>query len=168
MIMRFRPANIRLINRRLKLPRLLLALSSRKRKDNYKNIPTDFAVLTGSLHIGGGIRESGLNQWQLTRDALWYTADNQSRSAVSAPVWQDAQQVKFARALMGNRSVAAVTASYTRSGSISWRQVADTSAEPECRMAQTAAAGGIVWYHWLGSSRDFSRIAAGRLPDANS
>ena len=50
MIMRFRPANIRLINRRLKLPRLLLALSSRKRKDNYKN-PTDFAVLTGSLHI---------------------------------------------------------------------------------------------------------------------
>jgi hypothetical protein len=51
MIMRFRPANIRLINRRLKLPRLLLALSSRKRKDNYKNIPTDFAVLTWSLHI---------------------------------------------------------------------------------------------------------------------
>ena len=35
----------------LKLLRLLLALSSRKRKDNYKNIPTDFAVLTGSLHI---------------------------------------------------------------------------------------------------------------------
>ena len=34
----------------LKLLRLLLALSSRKRKDNYKN-PTDFAVLTGSLHI---------------------------------------------------------------------------------------------------------------------
>jgi hypothetical protein len=46
MIMRSRPANIRLINRRLKLSRLLLALSSRKRKDNYKNIPTDFAVLT--------------------------------------------------------------------------------------------------------------------------
>ena len=35
----------------LKLLRLLLALSSRKRKDNYKNIPTDFAVLTWSLHI---------------------------------------------------------------------------------------------------------------------
>ena len=35
----------------LKLLRLLLALSSRKRKDNYKNIPTDFAVLTRSLHI---------------------------------------------------------------------------------------------------------------------
>ena len=35
----------------LKLPRLLLALSSRKRKDNYKNISTDFAELTRSLHI---------------------------------------------------------------------------------------------------------------------
>src|SRR3981189_47635 len=29
--------------------RLLLALSSRKRKDNYKNIPTDFVVFAGSL-----------------------------------------------------------------------------------------------------------------------
>ena len=35
----------------LKLLRLLLALSSRKRKDNYKNISTDFAELTRSLHI---------------------------------------------------------------------------------------------------------------------
>jgi transposase len=53
MIMRFRPANIRLINRRSKLLRLLLALSSRKDKssDNDKNNPTDFAVLTRSLHI---------------------------------------------------------------------------------------------------------------------
>ena len=32
MIMRFRPANIRLINRRSNLPRLLLALSSTKKK----------------------------------------------------------------------------------------------------------------------------------------
>src|SRR5882757_305516 len=35
----------------LKTARLLLALSSRKRKDNYKNISTDFAELTRSLHI---------------------------------------------------------------------------------------------------------------------
>jgi hypothetical protein len=51
--MRFRPANIRLINRRSKLLRLLLALSSGKDKsnDNDKNNPTDFAVLTRSLHI---------------------------------------------------------------------------------------------------------------------
>jgi hypothetical protein len=108
-----------------------------------------------SCNLGGGIKESGLDQWQLTREALWYTADNQSRSGVIAPVWQDAQQVKFARALMGDRAVAAVTASYSRAGNVMWRQVADTSAEPECRMAQTAAAGGIVWYHWLGLEQGF-------------
>src|SRR5277367_4943420 len=53
MIMRFRPANIRLINRRSNPPRLLLALSSGKSKnnDNYKSNPTDPAELTRSLHI---------------------------------------------------------------------------------------------------------------------
>ena len=35
----------------LNLPRLLLALSSRKSKGNYKNIPTDSTALTRSLHI---------------------------------------------------------------------------------------------------------------------
>jgi len=41
-IMRFRPANIRLINRRYYLPRLLLALSSNsdKSKDNNKTTPS--------------------------------------------------------------------------------------------------------------------------------
>ena len=43
MIMRFRPANIRLINRRSKLLRLLLALSSGNNKSNDKNKPTDRA-----------------------------------------------------------------------------------------------------------------------------
>jgi hypothetical protein len=53
MIMRFRPANIRLINRRSNLPWLLLALSSinGKSNDNDKNNPTDSQELTGSLHI---------------------------------------------------------------------------------------------------------------------
>ena len=108
-----------------------------------------------SCNLGGGLKESGLDQWRLTREVSWYTADNQSRSAVAAPVWQDAQQVKFARALMGDRSVAAVSASYGRSGKISWRQATDTSAEPSFRMAQTAAAGGIIWYHWLGLEQGF-------------
>jgi hypothetical protein len=39
MIMRFRPANIRLINRRSKLLRLLLALSSGKENANHHTIP---------------------------------------------------------------------------------------------------------------------------------
>jgi hypothetical protein len=53
MIMRFRPANIRLINRRSLLPRLLLALLSKngKSNNNGKNNPTDALALTGSLHI---------------------------------------------------------------------------------------------------------------------
>ena len=52
-IMRFRPANIRLINRRSNLPRLLLALFSinGKSNDNDKNNPADVQRLTGSLHI---------------------------------------------------------------------------------------------------------------------
>ncbi len=44
-IMRFRPANIRLINRRPLLPRLLLALSSENGND--KNNPTPVQALTG-------------------------------------------------------------------------------------------------------------------------
>ena len=61
MIMRFRPANIRLINRRSNLPRLLLALSSKngKNNDNDKNNPTDVQGLTGSLHIRYLYRCSG-------------------------------------------------------------------------------------------------------------
>jgi hypothetical protein len=46
--MRFRPANISLINRRHYLPRLLLILSS---KYNDKNNPSDSQILTGSHHI---------------------------------------------------------------------------------------------------------------------
>src|ERR1017187_6761037 len=45
-IMRFRPANIRLINRRSNLPRLRLALSSNQNKNNDKN-PIDMQRLTG-------------------------------------------------------------------------------------------------------------------------
>ena len=52
-ITRFRPANIRLINRRSKLPWLLLALPSKngKSNNNDKNSPIDAQALTGSLHI---------------------------------------------------------------------------------------------------------------------
>jgi len=46
-IMRFRPANIRLINRRSNLHRLLLALSSKSGKSNDKNKNTIGQGLTG-------------------------------------------------------------------------------------------------------------------------
>jgi hypothetical protein len=59
MIMRFRPANIRLINRRSNLPRPLLTLSSKEEtnndNDNDKNNPTHVQPLTGSLHIRDGV-----------------------------------------------------------------------------------------------------------------
>ncbi|WP_116090476.1 alpha-amylase family protein [Sphingomonas crusticola] len=109
-----------------------------------------------SCNVAGGMEDSGLDQWKLTRKANWYTSDNQARSAVEEPVWQDAQQVKYAHAMMGDRPVAAVTGSYTRSGPTMWRQVADTTFEPTFRMAQTTAAGGIVWYHHLGLEQGFT------------
>ena len=52
--MRFRPANISLINRRHYLPRLLLTLSS-KYNDSDKNNPTNSPMLTGSHHITDGL-----------------------------------------------------------------------------------------------------------------
>jgi hypothetical protein len=51
MIMRFRPANIRLINRRSKLLRLLLALSSGKEERKLPKQSHGLAQLTRSLHI---------------------------------------------------------------------------------------------------------------------
>lgn len=109
-----------------------------------------------SFNILGSLEESGLDQWQLTREAEWFNSDNQARATMTTPVWQAAQQVKFARSMMGDRPVSAVTAGYTRSGPTMWRQISDISAEPICRMAQTAAAGGVVWYHQLGLTEGFS------------
>ena len=108
-----------------------------------------------SCNVAGGMEEYGLDQWKLTRQANWYTSDNQARSDVEEPVWQNAQQVKYAHAMMNGRPVAAVTAGYTRSGSTMWRQASDTTYEPVARMAQTTAAGGIVWYHQLGLEQGF-------------
>jgi len=52
MIMRFRPANISLINRRHYLPRLLLILPS---KYNHKNNPSDLQILTGHTISASGL-----------------------------------------------------------------------------------------------------------------
>lgn len=106
-----------------------------------------------SCNIAGGMEETEVDLWRLTRNAMWYTADNQARS-LDMPVWQAAQQVKFARSLMGQRPVAAASAAYTRSN-VTWRQISNTTLEPMARMAQTAAAGGVVWYHQLGLEQGF-------------
>jgi hypothetical protein len=68
--MRFRPANIRLINRRPNLPRLLLALSSENGND--KNNPTDLQRLTGSLHIRALGEVSWLIQTDTATGGKWF------------------------------------------------------------------------------------------------
>ena len=57
--MRFRPANIRLINRRSNLPRLLLALSSINGKSNDKNNTTNVQGVTGHS-ISGPVNTTGM------------------------------------------------------------------------------------------------------------
>ena len=61
--MRFRPANIRLINRRLNLPPLLLALSSNNNKNNTNNKinPTNMQELTGHS-ISGWVRYTAIGE----------------------------------------------------------------------------------------------------------
>jgi len=82
--MRFRPANIRLINRRSNLPRLLLALSSKgnKNNDNDKSNPTGSQELTGSLHIrfiqeqtGFGVRYGPLRRIKIVRSKRLFFLD---------------------------------------------------------------------------------------------
>src|SRR5260370_2833919 len=67
MIMRFRPANIRLINRRSICPGCCSLCPREKGKGNYKNIPTDFAELTRSLHIRAMRELSGMAIWYQLR-----------------------------------------------------------------------------------------------------
>jgi hypothetical protein len=77
MIMRFRPANIRLINRRSKLPRLLLVLPSNNGKSNRnnKNNPTDAQALTGSLHISNRNNKNNPTDAQALTGSLHIRAD---------------------------------------------------------------------------------------------
>ena len=63
MIMRFRPANIRLINRRSNLLRLLLALSSGNNKSNDKKQTHRSRRLTRSLHIRASHSSSRSLTW---------------------------------------------------------------------------------------------------------
>ena len=70
--MRFRPANISLINRRHYLPRLLLILSSRY---NDKNHPSDLQILTGSHHINFRVDGDSLGTHQSRRGAILTEGD---------------------------------------------------------------------------------------------
>jgi hypothetical protein len=103
-------------------------------------------IFTGNL--GGGLRGSEIDQLALTRNADWYLADHQGRPAGS-PVWDAAQQVRVANAVMDGRLVQLCTATYQRSGNEVWRDGAGNPAEVNSRLAQCFAAGGTFYWHWL-------------------
>jgi hypothetical protein len=123
--------------RSVELWNLFAAIAKKGRKDR---------IFTGNL--GGGLRGSEIDQLELTRHAEWYLADYQGRPA-GAPVWDAAQQVRVANAVMDGRLVQLCTATYLRSGGEVWRNGAGNPAEIDSRIAQCFAAGGTFYWHWL-------------------
>jgi hypothetical protein len=110
-------------------------------------------VFTGNL--GGGFRGGDLDLAELAEIAPWFMADNQGRGNVGAPAWDATQQARIGRAIMRDRPVDAITASYEISGDVRWRNVSGNPAEVKSRMHQTLLAGGTVHFHWLGFQQGF-------------
>lgn len=99
-------------------------------------------------NLGGGVR-TGLNLLQLGEKCGWFNADNQGRTSPS-PAWGASQQGRVAYSVMKGRTVTNVTGAWS-TGSPMWRNAAKSPAEAEMWMAQTAASGMAIWYHWLGA-----------------
>ena len=99
-------------------------------------------------NLGGGIR-SGLNLMELGNRCAWFNADNQGRTSAS-PAWLASQQGRVAQCVMKGKTITNVTGAWS-TGSPMWRNASKSPAEAEMWMAQTAASGMAVWYHWLGA-----------------
>ena len=99
-------------------------------------------------NLGGGIR-SGLNLKRLAEVCDWFNADNQGRGS-PAPAWLCSQQGRVAWSVMKGKTTTNVTGAWS-TGSPMWRNAAKSPAEAELWMAQTAASGMAIWYHWLGA-----------------
>ncbi len=99
-------------------------------------------------NLGGGFR-TGVDLHRLAPHCFWFNADNQGRTS-PAPVWGAAQQGRVAWAVMKGRTITNVTGAWS-TGSPLWRNAAKSPAEAEIWMAQTAASGMAIWYHWLGA-----------------
>ena len=93
--MRFRPANIRLINRRSNLPRLLLALSSINGKSNDKNNTTNVQGLTGHS-ISGLCPEK-----KISGGKVLFTKSRRIRSRVATALRMCAQSLHHAKDYLG-------------------------------------------------------------------
>jgi hypothetical protein len=124
--------------------------------DLYTKILTDHnpeMIFSGNL--GGGFKGGDLDLKELTASAAWFLADNQGRGSWGSAEWDASQQTRIAKAIVGNRPVPNATGSYEISGSSRWRNVTGNAAEVRSRLAQTSAAGGVLYYHWLGFEQGF-------------
>jgi hypothetical protein len=108
-----------------------------------------------SGNLGGGFRGGDIDLKELTQYAAWFIADNQGRGGVGAPAWDAAQQTRIAKAIMGDRPVPNSTGAYEISGNGVWRNVTGNAHEVKLRLYQTTAAGGVLYYHWLGFHQGF-------------
>ncbi len=111
------------------------------------------AIFSGNL--GGGFRGGDLDLTELTAQAPWFLADNQGRGGVGAPTWDASQQTRIAKAIVGSKPVPNSTGSYQIAGDNRWRNVTGNPDEVRSRLFQTAAAGGVLYYHWLGYQQGF-------------
>jgi hypothetical protein len=103
-----------------------------------------------SGNLGGRFKGGDIDLSSMLANASIFTADNQGRGGVGDRAWDVSQQVRLARALMKGRTVTNVTGSYERSNDLWWRNVTGNQPEVKVRLAQTAASGATLWYHWLG------------------
>jgi hypothetical protein len=103
-----------------------------------------------SGNLGGRFKGGDVDLSSMLANASIFTADNQGRGGVGDRAWDVSQQVRLARALMKGRTVTNVTGSYERSNDLWWRNVTGNQPEIKVRLAQTAASGATLWYHWLG------------------
>ncbi len=127
----------RFMERAIELWRLFDGIAKEKSPDN---------IFFGNL--GGGYR-TGLDLLRLARHCEWFNADNQGRSGAS-PAWGASQQGRVAQAVMKGRTITNVTGAWS-TGSPMWRNATKSPEEATLWMAQTAASGMAIWYHWLGA-----------------
>lgn len=108
-----------------------------------------------SGNLGGGFKGGDFDLKELTANAAWFLADNQGRGHLGEPAWDASQQTRIAKAIVGDRPVPNSTGAYTISGAARWRNVTGNATEVRLRLMQTAAAGGVLYYHWLGFQQGF-------------
>lgn len=130
----------RYLERTLALWKLYDDVTKEKRPDN---------VYLGN--IGSGVR-AVTNLKVLGERCDWFNCDNQGRGGEAAPAWGCAQQGRAARAIMKGRTITNVTGAWS-TGRLRWRNTAKSRPESDLWMAQTAASGMRIWYHWLGAQR---------------